>query len=101
MTTTKKGNMGDLSGIMAMGASVAIGFVIFVVILSLGGSLLASMNTNITNGTTAAQILQNGTSGILQVGTQTSTMGLVIGIVIVLLILIGGLGAFIYTRQSD
>lgn len=99
MMTTKKG-AGDLGGVMAMAASVAIGFVVLVVVLSLGGSLLASMNTTITNGTTAAQILQNGSSGILQIGTQTSTMGLVIGIVIVLTILIGGLGVFLYTRRE-
>lgn len=100
MIATKKGEVGDISGIMAMGASVAVGFVVFIVCLTLGGSLLAAMNTSLTNGTTSAQILQNGSAGILQVSNQTTTMGLVIGIVIVLLILVGGLGVFLYTRKE-
>lgn len=94
-TKTKKG-AGDLGGIMAMGASLAIGFVVFVVVLTLGGSLLASFATTLPAGSTALAINGNGSQGLLQIGNQSTTIGLVIGITMVLLILIGGLGFFLY-----
>ena len=96
---TKKG-VTDLGGIMAMGASLAIGFVVFVVVLTLGGSLLASMGTTLTAGSNAALINSNGSSGLLQISAQSTNIGLVIGITMILLILIGGLGFFLYNRQA-
>jgi hypothetical protein len=96
---TKKG-MTDLAGIMTIGAGVAIGFVIFIVALTLGGSLLNSFNTGITNGTDAGNILHNGTAGLLQVANQSTNMGLVIGITLILMILIGGLGFFLFRGQA-
>jgi hypothetical protein len=94
----KKGNT-DLGGIMAMGATLAIGFVVFVVVLTLGGSLLASMGATLTGGSNAAMINGNGSLGLLQISAQSTNIGLVIGITMILLILIGGLGFFLYNRQ--
>ena len=94
----KKG-IADLSGIMAMGASLAIGFVVFVVVLTLGGSLLSSMGTTLTAGSNAAFINGNGSLGLLQISAQSTNIGLVVGITMILLILIGGLGFFLYNRQ--
>lgn len=99
MEMQKKG-MADLGGIMAMGASVAIGFVVFVVVLTLGGSLLSSFQSSLTAGTNAYYINGNGSLGLLQISAQSTNIGLVIGITLILLILIGGLGFFLYQKQG-
>jgi hypothetical protein len=96
---TQKG-MADLGGIMAMGASVAIGFVVFVVVLTLGGSLLSSFAASLTPGSNAQMINGNGSAGLLQISGQSTNIGLVIGITLILLILIGGLGFFLYNKQQ-
>lgn len=89
----------DLGGIMTIAASVAIGFVVFVVVLTIGGSVLTSFNTGITNGTDAANILHNGSAGLLQIATQSNNIGLVIGMTIILMVLVAGLGFFLFRQQ--
>jgi hypothetical protein len=84
-----------------MGAMVAVGFVIFIVILTLGGSLLASMKAGVPVNSTGDYAAMNGSAGLLQISAQSSNIGLVLGIVIILLILVTGLGAFIYTRRQE
>lgn len=96
----------DLGNIMAMGAAVAIGFVIMIVILTLGGSLLATMQTtNSTNlgadNATAWYAAGNGSAGLLSLASQSTNIGLVIGVVIILLILVGGLGFFLYQKHQE
>ena len=99
METTKKGET-DLTGIMGMAASVAIGFIVMVVILTLGGSLLATMKANVGVNSTGDYAAMNGSAGLLQFASQSTNIGLVIGIVVILLILVGGLGFFIAHRQE-
>jgi hypothetical protein len=103
MEKTLKGET-DLSGIMAMAAQVAIGFVVFIVVLTLGGTLLGGMQTANAagiNDTNVLSIVNNGSAGLLQISGQTTNMGLVLGIVVILLILIGGLGVFLYNRNQQ
>jgi hypothetical protein len=100
MKNTKKGNT-DIAGIMAMGATVAIGFVVFIVVLTLGGSLLDSMRATAGNASIAGQAAGNGSAGLIQISSQSTNIGLVLGMVIILMILVGGLGAFLYTRQQQ
>lgn len=100
MEKTLKGTA-DLGQIMAVAASVAIGFVVFIVTLTLGGSLLATMGATQAINSTGAFAAGNGSLGLLQVSGQSTNMGLVIGIVIILTILVGGLGFFLYNRSQE
>jgi hypothetical protein len=94
----KKG-VTDLAGIMTVGSGVAIGFVIFVVVLTLGGSLLGSLISSSTLD--ALSIAHNGSVGLVQIANQGTNMGLVIGITLILMILIGGLGFFLFRGQAS
>ena len=62
--------------------------------LSLGASLLTNFGTGLTGN--AALVVGNGSTGLLNVAQQAPTIGLVIAITLVLMILIGGLGFFLY-----
>jgi len=89
-----------------MAASVVVGFVIMIIILALGGSLLGTMQTSmdsvlLANNATAHMAAGNGSAGLLSFAAQSTNIGLVIGITIILTILIVGLGAFLYTRGQD
>jgi hypothetical protein len=90
---------------MAIGAAVAISFVIFILILTLGGSLLSSMQASTSaalgaGNATAWFAAGNGSAGLLSLSGQSTNIGLVVGIVIILTILIGGLGFFLYNKKE-
>lgn len=103
MSTKQLKGAADLTGILTMASSVTIGFVVMVIILTLGGSVLLQMRNTAEaggNNTNVWNIINNGSAGLLNLSSQSTNIGLVIGIVIILLILVGGLGFFLYTRQE-
>jgi hypothetical protein len=75
---------------------LAIAFVVFIVVLAVGGQILAGIQTTQTAGTTAYSATGYGLSGILNVSQQTPTIGVVIGAVIILGLL---LGAFMIKKE--
>jgi hypothetical protein len=57
------------------------------------------MGSTLTAGSNAALINGNGSAGLLQISAQSTNIGLVVGITMILLILISGLGFFLYRRE--
>lgn len=74
-------------------SAIAIAFVVFVVVLSVGGSILAGIQGTQTLGTTAYSATSAGMAGILNISNQSPVIGVVVGAVVILGLL---LGAFYY-----
>ena len=71
------------------GAYLAVAFVVFVVTVSIGGSVLASVQTSQTSLSTAYNATGSGLTGIANLATQSGTIGTILGAVIIIGLLMG------------
>ena len=60
-------------------AGMAIAFVLFVIVVSIGGSVLAGIQTGQTSGSVAYNATGYGLTGITNLAQQSGTIGLVLG----------------------
>lgn len=75
-------SLGDASG-------AAIAFVIFVVVLGVGASVLAGIQATQTGGTTAYSATGFGLTGISNLASQSGVIGLILGAAVIIGILVG------------
>lgn len=88
---------------------LAIAFVVFVVSVSIGGQVLASvqsgqgtvgcinLSTNVSCWTTAYNATGSGLTGIANLATQSGTIGTILGAIIIIGLL---MGAFMINKQN-
>lgn len=69
-------------------AAMAIGFVVFVVVVGVGASILAGVQGTQTAGTTAYSATGAGLTGLFNLGNQSGTIGLIIGAAVIIGILV-------------
>ena len=77
-------------------AYMAIAFVVFVIVVSIGGSVLSSVQTSQTTNGFAYNATANGLTGITNLAAQSGTIGTILGAVIIIGLL---LGAFVMGRK--
>ena len=65
-------------------AGMALAFVLFIVVVSVGGSVLAGVQTSQTSGSVAYNATQYGLTGITNLANQSGTIGTVIGAAILI-----------------
>ena len=70
-------------------AYLAIAFVVFVVTVSIGGSVLAGVQTGQTTGGVAYNATGYGLTGITNLANQAGTIGTILGAVIIIGLLMG------------
>jgi predicted acyltransferase len=68
---------------------MAIAFVVFVVSVSIGGAVLASVQTGQTANSVAYNATGSGLTGIANLATQSGTIGTILGAVIIIGLLMG------------
>jgi len=78
-------------------AYLAIAFVVFVVAVSIGGQVLASVQTSQTTNSVAYNATGSGLTGIANLATQSGTIGTILGAVIIIGLL---MGAFLYGKKD-
>ena len=77
-------------------AGMALGFVLFVVVVSVGGQVLAGIQTSQTTNSVAYNATGQGLTGITNLAAQSGTIGTVIGAAVLIGIV---LGAFYMAKQ--
>lgn len=77
-------------------ASMALAFVLFVVVVSIGGQVLAGVQSSQTSGTVAYNATTKGLEGIKNLADQSGTIGVILGASILIGILIS---AFYFSRR--
>ena len=77
-------------------AYMAIAFVVFVIVVSIGGSVLTSVQAGQTASSTAYNATGYGLTGISNLANQSGTIGTILGAVIIIGLL---LGAFVMGRK--
>lgn len=70
-------------------AYLAIAFVVFVVAVSIGGSVLAGVQNGQTVNSVAYNATGSGLTGIANLATQSGTIGTILGAVIIIGLLMG------------
>lgn len=70
--------------------------VVFVIVVSIGGSVLASIQASQTPASVAANATGFGLTGITNLAAQSGTIGTILGAVIIIGLL---LGAFVMGRK--
>ena len=75
---------------------MAIAFVVFVIVVSIGGSVLSSVQTSQTTNGVAHNATGSGLTGITNLAAQSGTIGTILGAVIIIGLL---LGAFVMGRK--
>lgn len=87
----KKGmTLGDAAG-------MALSFVVFVVMVSVGGLVLAGIQTGQVTDSVAYNVTGFGLTGITNLGNQAGTIGTIIGAAILISIVVG---AFYFARKE-
>ena len=81
--------------------AVAIMLVVIGVVLTMGGTFMTSIRDNYGSTTIAYSIANKSLDGIQNVANQQGNIGLIAAIVIILGVLIGGLGAYLYMKNRD
>ena len=76
-------------------AAMALAFVLFVVVTSVGGQVLAGVQSSQTSGSAAYNITGYGLTGLINLGNQSGTLGTIIGAAVIIGIL---LTAFYMTK---
>ena len=77
-------------------AGMAVAFVVFVIVVSVGGSVLAGVQTGQTTNSVAYNATGSGLTGIANLASQSGTIGTVIGAAIIIGIV---LGAFYFSTK--
>ena len=70
-------------------AGMAVAFVVFVIVVSVGGSVLAGVQTGQTANSVAYNATGSGLTGISNLASQSGTIGTVIGAAIIIGIVVG------------
>ena len=70
-------------------AYLAIAFVVYVIVVSIGGSILAGIQTGQTSGSVAYNATGYGLTGITNVANQSGTIGTVLGAVVLIGLIMG------------
>ena len=70
-------------------AGMAVAFVVFVIVVSVGGSVLAGVQTGQTTNSVAYNATGSGLTGISNLASQSGTIGTVIGAAIIIGIVVG------------
>jgi len=78
-------------------AYLAIGFVVFVVTVAVGGSVLAGVQSGQTANSVAYNTTGYGLTGILNLANQSGTIGTILGAVVIIGLL---MGAFVMRREG-
>jgi hypothetical protein len=78
-------------------AAMALAFVLFVIVVSVGGSVLAGIQSSQTAGSVAANATGAGLTGITNLAAQSGTIGTVIGAAVLIGIV---LSAFYFGKQQ-
>ena len=78
-------------------AYMAIAFVVFVVAVSIGGSVLAGVQSGQTTNSVAYNATGSGLTGIGNLATQSGTIGTILGAVIIIGLL---MGAFMVSKKE-
>ena len=76
---------------------MAIAFVVFVVAVSIGGSVLAGVQAGQTTNSVAYNATGSGLTGITNLATQSGTIGTILGAVLIIGLL---LGAFLVGKSK-
>jgi hypothetical protein len=77
-------------------AYMAIAFVVFVIVVAIGGSVLSSVQASQTTDGVAYNATKSGLTGITNLAAQSGTIGTILGAVIIIGLL---LGAFVMGRK--
>lgn len=92
MTKYKKGAM-----TLSDGVSMALLFVVFVIVVAVAGQILAGVQGTQTAGSVAYSATQYGLSGVTNLSLQSGTIGLIIGAAIIIGVL---MTAFYFTHRE-
>lgn len=92
--TPKRAKVMEMVNLMEA-AYLAIGFVVFVVTVAIGGSVLAGVQTGQTANSVAYNATGSGLTGITNLASQSGVIGTILGAVVIIGLL---MGAFMVRR---
>lgn len=78
-------------------AGMAVAFVVFVIVVAVGGQVLAGVQTGQTTNSVAYNATGYGLTGITNLANQSGTIGTVIGAAIIIGIVVG---AFYFAKSQ-
>lgn len=94
----KKGQMGGVLAVVAAIAGIAITFGIAIMAAALAVDVVDSFSDGLTANSLAANATDNGLYGMENFTDDFTTIGTVIGAVVLIGLVVGGLGVFVGSR---